>query len=346
MCISSRFLAAVTMLLAVASTTYAQSQPSAVTGSDASDAPGTSAAALGLGELTDELSRGDLFALIRQADAAADPKGANQAVEYFNLYGPFRFPNDVEVDAVEKKPRQDSLFGVDVSHYTSFAFPIEQLHTKKVQFVYIKATQGADYLDPKFSNFWSRAGRLPKGSQVHRGAYHFLSSGDPGIPAQEWGKAQAATFVKVIKVNGGLLATDMPPVVDLEWDKARRDAPDRWAKRKPAEIIEMVSAFLSAVETELHRKPMIYTARAWWRERIGSEALFGNLSSYPLWLADYSKTARASEVPNSINDARWALWQYTETATMAIGFKDPFDANIFKGKTSAFYSLLGVAKFE
>ncbi|MCK4120447.1 glycoside hydrolase family 25 protein [Ralstonia nicotianae] len=346
MCVSSRYIAAVTMLLAIVSTTHAQSQPSAAASSNASDLPGTSAAALGLAELSNELSRGDLFALIRQADAVADPKGAEQAVQYFNLYGPFRFPNDVEVDAVEMKPRQDSLFGVDVSHYTSFAFPIEQLHAKKVRFVYIKATQGADYLDPKFSNFWSRAGKLPKGSQVHRGAYHFLSSGDPSVSAKEWGKAQAATFVKVIKANGGLLPTDMPPVVDLEWDKAKRDAPDRWAKREPTEIIEMVSVFLFAVEAELHRKPMIYTARAWWRERIGSESLFGALSSYPLWLADYSKSSRASEVPNSINGARWALWQYTETATMAIGFKAPFDANIFKGKTDAFYSLLGVAEFK
>ena len=343
MCISSKYLAAVTMLLAIASPTCAQGQPSAGVGSNASDVPGTSAAALGLAELTDEPSRSDLFALIRLADAATNPDGAK---EDFNLYGSFRFPNDVEVDIVEKKPRQDSLFGVDVSHYTSYAFPIEQLHTKKVRFVYIKATQGSDYLDPKFSNFWSRAGKLPKGSQVHRGAYHFLSCGDPGISAQAWGKAQAATFVKVIKANGGLLATDMPPVVDLEWDKAKTDGPDRWAKRKPAEIIEMVSTFLSTVEAELHRKPMIYTAKSWWRERIGSDTLFGTLSSYPLWLADYSNTARASEVPDSINGAHWALWQYTETATMAIGFKDPFDANIFKGTTSAFYSLLGVAEFQ
>nr|WP_311529141.1 GH25 family lysozyme [uncultured Ralstonia sp.] len=346
MCISSKYLAAATMLLAVTSIACAQGQPSAGLGSNASDVPGTSAAALGLAELTDEPSRSDLFALIHLADAATNPDDAKQAVEYFNLYGPFRFPNDVEVDTVEKKPRQDSLFGVDVSHYTSFAFPIEQLHTKKVRFVYIKATQGSDYLDPKFSNFWSRAGKLPKDSQVHRGAYHFLSCGDPGISAQAWGKAQAATFVKVIKANGGLLATDMPPVVDLEWDKAKANGPDRWAQRKPAEIIEMVRTFLSTVEAELHRKPMIYTAKSWWRERIGSEALFGTLSSYPLWLADYPKTARASEVPNSINGTRWALWQYTEKATMAIGFNEPFDANIFKGTTSSFYSSLGVAEFR
>jgi lysozyme len=324
----------------------AQTQPATAATADAIDPPGTSAAALGLTDLTDDLSRQDLFAEIREADVAADSSGTTASAQYFNLYGPFRFPNDVDFDTALNEPRKDSLFGVDISHYTNSAFPIEQLRTRKIRFLYMKATQGTGSLDSKFAGFWSRAGKLPKGSEVHRGAYHFLSSGDPRVPAEDWGRAQAATFIKVIKANGGLLPTDMPPVVDLEWDKASKDGPDRWQGRKPAEIIAMTKAYLTAVETGLHRTPMIYTARSWWRERIGSETEFAALSTYPLWLADYSKTSRASEVPTTINGVRWALWQYTEAATMAIGFNGAFDANIFKGKTDAFYTSLGVAEFQ
>jgi len=257
---------------------------------------GTSAAALGLSDLTDDLSRTELFSEIEVAYARSDPQGADEAVQYFNLWGPFRFPNDVDFDSVLHKNREDSLFGVDISHYTSVNFPIEQLSSRKVRFVYIKATQGTGSLDGKFANFWSRAGNLPVGSQIHRGAYHFLSSGSPNVPAAQWGRAQAETFIKVVRANGGLRATDMPPVVDLEWDKASKDAPDRWALRKPAEILAMLDAYLTTVKAALQRTPVIYTARAWWHERMDSEAQFAVLAQYPLWLADYSKTSRASAI--------------------------------------------------
>lgn len=311
-----------------------------------SDRAKTSAAELGLVELKGELSRQDLFKEISQADfATTDAKQAVEASQYFNLYGPFRFPTDVSFDAVLIAKRPESVFGVDISHHTATAFPIEQLRIRKVDFVFMKATQGARFLDPKFAQFWDRAGRLPKGTEVHRGAYHFLSSGDSQVPAEEWGKAQALTFLKVIRANGGLRLTDMPPVVDLEWDKASKDSPDRWTGRTADEILRMVLAFVTTVEAELKRTPMIYTAHSWWRERIGANVDAGELSRYPLWVADYSKTSRASEVPRSIVGAKWILWQFTDAATMAIGFRGSFDANIFKGSSSAFYKSLGVLEF-
>jgi lysozyme len=306
---------------------------------------GTDAAALGLTDLSNEPSRQDLFASIKAADAAENPADAAEGARFFNLYGPFRFPNDVEFDAALHKPRVESLFGIDISHYTQSSFPIEQLSAKGVLFLYMKATQGTGSLDGKFASFWARAGKLPKGSRVHRGAYHFLASGDPSTPAAAWGKSQAATFLKVLKANGGLLPTDMPPVVDLEWDKASANGPDRWQNRKREDIIAMISAFLAEVKQATGRTPMIYTAQSWWRERMGAEAQFAALAAYPLWLADYSKTSRGSEIPRTINRTPWALWQYTESATMAIGFNGSFDANIYKGPTAAFYSSLGVAEF-
>jgi lysozyme len=337
------FLLIASLSISASGVTYAQTQEDA---SNATEPQGTSAAALGLTELTDDLSRQDLFAEVRAGAVAEDPQSEQEAITFFNLWGPFRFPNDVDYDIALQKAREDSLFGVDISHYTPVDFPIEQLHKRKVLFVYMKATQGTGSLDKKFANFWSRAGKLPKGSEVHRGAYHFLSSGDPGVPAAEWGATQAATFIKVVKANGGLLPTDMPPVVDLEWDKASKDGPDRWKNRSPDEIIAMLKAFLAQVKAQLNRTPMIYTARSWWRGQMKSESRMAVLSGYPLWGADYSKTSRASEVPTKINGVPWALWQYTEGATMAIGFNKPFDANIFKGKTEDFYTTLGVAKFQ
>ncbi|AVG40450.1 hypothetical protein MC81_14190 [Achromobacter insolitus] len=331
------------LYLATLATLIAQQPAYALDATPAEAATATSAAALGLIDLTDDLSRKDLFNEILKIDAAA---GSVDPAQYFNLYNAFRFPDDVKVDAVLRTPRTNSLFGVDISHHTHSAFPIEQLRKREVHFVYMKATQGARFLDPKFSTFWSRAGKLPKGSEVHRGAYHFLSSGDGKTPPEEWGRAQGRTFVKVIKANGGLLETDMPPVVDLEWDKESSGSKDRWIDRKPDEIIKILTAFLVTVETELGRRPMIYTTRSWWNERIGSEKKMESLSQYPLWIADYSKTSQANETPRTINGSKWALWQYTDSAKMAIGFNDAFDANIFKGEPATFYTTLSVKAFQ
>ena len=316
---------------------------------NASDPLGTSASELGLTELTDDLSRQDLFADIRKAYESSEPIGVEEGAQYFNLYGPFQFPNDVDYDSVLKKKREDSLFGVDISHYTPTEFPIEQLPAKKIKFVYMKATQGTKSLDGKFAGFWERS----KPIKVHRGAYHFLSSTDSLVSqdkwddkeAAQWGRAQAATFVKVVKANGGLLSTDMPPVVDLEWDKASKNGTDRWKDRPPSQIIAMVSAFLSEVKGQLNRTPMIYTAQAWWQERMVSDKQFEALKTYPLWLADYSKKSRASEMPRTINKNSWVLWQFTDASKMAMGFNGAFDANVFKGKMKDFYAL-GMTEFK
>ncbi len=316
----------------------------AQTADAAATAPaGTSASDLGLAELTDDPSPQELFQEVVNAAAQDDPAGAAASVQFFNLYGPFRFPNDTTFDVTLHQPRTDT-FGLDISHYTAPTFPVEQLASRNVTFLYMKTTQ-ATGLDGAFAKFWDRAGKLPKGDEVHRGAYHFLTCGDPGVSAAAWGKTQADTFVKVIKANGGLKPTDMPPAVDLEWDRTTTDH-DRWVCRKPAEILATVKAFLTEVETTLQRKPIIYTARAWWHERMGAESLFADLAGYPIWLADYSKKSRASETPPAINGSPWALWQFTDAATMATGYNRGFDANVFKGPRATFFSTLQVADFQ
>ncbi len=313
------------------------------------DTAPTDAASLGLTELTDDLSRQELFGEIQAVDRlSGNVARADAAIQSFNLNGPFRFPGDTKYDSMLGQPRVNSFFGVDISHYTSASFPIELLKARNVRFLYMKATQGAEGLDGKFAGFWKRTGALPAGKQVHRGAYHFLSAcehGDCHSDPVKWGKRQADTFIKVVMANGGLLPTDMPPVVDLEWDKASANAPDRWASRTPQEIVKVVDAFLIEVKEQLHRTPMIYTANAWWSGQMKSTPFSATMKASPIWLADYSKSSRASENPRSIGTAKWALWQFTEKGVMATGFTDGFDANIYKGSLPALYQTLGVREF-
>jgi len=311
----------------------------------------TDAASLGLIELTDDLSRQQLFGEIQAADrngSANETARAEEATQIFNLVGPFRFPGDTTYDSALNQPRVDSYFGVDISHYTTSAFPIDLLKVRNVKFLYMKATQGTRGLDGKFAYFWKRTGDLPIGKKVHRGAYHFLAAckdAECQLDPANWGKLQADTFLKVIRANGGLLSTDMPPVVDLEWDKATRTAPDRWQNYLAKDIAAVVDAFVIEVRTQLHRAPMIYTTSVWWNERMKAMPMTTTMKTTPLWLADYSKSSRASEVPRTIGDSKWALWQFTDSGTMATGLSDAFDTNIYKGSLPSLYKTLGVEEF-
>jgi GH25 family lysozyme M1 (1,4-beta-N-acetylmuramidase) len=77
---------------------------------------------------------------------------------------------------------------------------------------------------------------------------------------------------------------------------------------------------------------------------VGAERL-KEFADVTLWIADYSESARAIEVPTLPADAQWTLRQFTESATMAAGYQGDFDANIFKVSTTQFYQRLNVQPF-
>lgn len=162
--------------------------------------------------LTNESSRGVLFSRIkgmREEEIMAGPD--DETKQLIGKSGRFVFPFDARFDGSETKPRKNSMFGIDISHHVDPKVPFQTLLSSKVSFVYAKATQGTRFKDGKFGSFWKTLGDLPQENKIHRGAYHFLTADhDP--------EAQAATFLKFIASHGGLQNTDMPPVLDLEWE--------------------------------------------------------------------------------------------------------------------------------
>ena len=276
--------------------------------------------------LTDDLSRADLFRLVI---AAAEKENPTRGPVRRSLYQkkPFKFP----ADAIEQEgePRINSIFGIDISHYTGRNFSFESLKEQNIRFVYAKATQGVLYKDGLFGLYWHALDDLPAGKRVLRGAYHFLSSSADGA-------AQADTFLNFLEKNGGLKDNDMPPVVDLEWDITQSDRTDRWQSHSPDEIIDTTLAWLKRVEEKTGRIPIVYTARTWWRERQIPEESFDRLSHYKIWIADYSRSARATETPPTINHSHWHLWQFSETAELSEGHDGPVDADLYKGTDDQF----------
>src|SRR5215475_4705298 len=183
--------------------------------------------------LADEPSRADLFAQY------IVPKTRPEEAQSFALLGPFVFPTDTTIDKTKNAARTDVIFGIDISHYEDASIRFDLMRDQNIRFVYVKATQGVGYKDGKFAQFWNAIGALPPEKKVLRGPYHFLaSSGDP--------VAQADSFLKLLNENGGLKPGDLPPVLDLEWDKASAGGPDRWQGHSPDAILNAVLAWLVA----------------------------------------------------------------------------------------------------
>ena len=238
-------------------------------------------------DLKDEPSRQQLFENIKRASL-----GGRRALPV-----KFLFPNDVLSDSIRNVARDKVLFGVDVSHHDyddHGKLPITKLLDQKVDFVYAKATQGINYKDPKFPEYWDELGKLQAGQRPLRGAFHFLDALDDA-------KQQAKRFVEYVNLHGEIRANDMPPCLDLEWDKRRLGDPDRWTNQSADEILAKTLAWLQETKALTGRTPLVYTSAQWWRERHIPNEKIGLLKDYPIWIADYSKSGKASEKPAVID---------------------------------------------
>ncbi|WP_069170359.1 glycoside hydrolase family 25 protein [Streptomyces griseus] len=161
------------------------------------------------------------------------------------------------------------LHGVDVSsHQTDF-------DTDGVDFVFIKATEGRSYVNPRLDGQIARARKA--GCVV--GFYHFLWPGNA--------EQQAAYFVEgTPEKPGDLLAAD--------WERTG-DGTHASSKDKDRFIREVK-------RLRPHHRVLLYCNRSFWRTY--------DTSSYAgdgLWIADHV-TAGEPRI-----EARWRVHQYTDT---------------------------------
>ena len=248
----------------------------------------------------------------------------------------FYFPGDARTDVILKKPRGNSLFGIDISHYTTPDLNHKVLKLQEVRFVYVKATQGVKFKDSRFGYFWDRLHSLDGPQSVSVGAYHFLTAGVNG-------KEQAKRFVEFVGLHGGFKLADMPPCLDLEWDRTS-DNPDRWTAIASDEIIQNAVAWLEYVAEKSGRTPMLYTAKSWLDGRHIKGALLDKLNKYPMWIADYSTTHKAVEKPAVPPGSKPILWQFASDAKLTTGYKGVLDANIYYGSEESFIKDFGIVK--
>lgn len=182
------------------------------------------------------------------------------------------------------------LRGIDLSAHNG-EIDFSRLQPDKVDFAYIKATEGTDFADRQFLDNYRGLRKLG----IPVGAYHFFRFDTDG-------EMQALNFMAALRYR----QFDLSPAVDIEeWGN-----PDGQAT---ARIVERLRDMLTLMEAYGHH-PVLYTNRDGYQRFIR-----GNFDSYPLWLCSFSDPP----LPQSFG-THPAVWQYSHRGSID-GISGPVD---------------------
>lgn len=192
--------------------------------------------------------------------------------------------------------------GIDVSHHQG-EIDWNAVRADRVHFAFIKATEGGDFLDPRFEENWRAAGEVG----LPRGAYHFFTFCTPGID-------QANHFLRTVPGGEG----ELPPVVDVEFTG------NCLAWESLDAVRAELSAFLAVLRAKSGREPLIYLNHASHRRIVR-----GHFPSSPLWVRDLFFE------PGAAHYGAWRFWQYDDGGRVD-GVRGPVDLNVFTGDLPSF----------
>lgn len=204
-------------------------------------------------------------------------------------------------------PSEYEIHGIDVSRYQQrISWDMVKnmnVHDIKLQFAFIKATEGIANIDPFFKRNWKKS----RQAEVTRGAYHFFISTKDG-------RLQAQNFIRNVKLESG----DLPPVIDIE----------NIYTAKPEQLRIELKEWLDVIENYYHVRPIIYTYLDFYDKNLK-----GYFDDYPLWVAHYLQPHQ----PRISRD--WTFWQHSEAGRVN-GITSRVDFNVFNGDSIAFNALL------
>lgn len=185
--------------------------------------------------------------------------------------------------------------GIDVSHHQK-TIDWEKVAADNVQFVYIKATEGATYQDPMFRKnieCAQKAGLLV-------GVYHyFRMTSSP--------EEQFENFKKAMKDY----KMDIVPMIDVE----RND------NKSIKELQKNLDKFIALIKAEYGVPPMIYGT-----QRSYNTYCAPKYNKYHLYIGRYG-----SHSPEIKGEGTYTIWQYTENGKVN-GITEDVDICKFNSK--------------
>ena len=176
---------------------------------------------------------------------------------------------------IPQDPNVVQFDGIDVSKHQGNINWAELKKNTKIKFVYIKATEGADYIDPRYRENILNAKK--HGFKV--GSYHFLSTKSSAVK-------QFQNFINTAKRE----EQDLLPVIDVEKLKP-------WSSQQ---LRDSLKVFADLLEDYYGCKPLIYTSEKFFTSNLGRA-----FADYPLFIAKYSTAAPNINYP-------WIIWQFSD----------------------------------
>ena len=188
--------------------------------------------------------------------------------------------------------------GIDVSHHQGIINWEQVAMDKSITFVYIKATEGANFVDEHYQRNLHGAKR----AGIPVGSYHFfLPSVNPML--------QLENFRMMVDP----MQQDLIPVIDVE----------KPCKGSISQFQRNLKTFLDGVERMFGVKPIIYTGVNYY-----AKYLEGRFTGYRFMVARY-----AEEFPGLSEDVPIVLWQYSESSYVD-GIRGHVDKSVFLDRYS------------
>ena len=168
------------------------------------------------------------------------------------------------------------IHGIDISHYQGQVFWEVIGENSKMAYVYIKASEGGDRIDPRYE----RNIQLAHQYGLKVGSYHFFR------PKTNLTK-QLENFMTQCRPGD----QDLIPMIDVE-TKSGLSTP---------EFRDSLTKFITLVEEAYKQKPLIYTFTNFYNAHMQ-----GAIDGYSLMIAQYNA------VEPELKDGRdITMWQYT-----------------------------------
>ena len=190
--------------------------------------------------------------------------------------------------------------GIDVSRHNGRIDWEEVAADRRIQFVYIKASEGRTLGDSRYKRNIKEARKA--GLRV--GSYHFFTY-------RRTAKEQFENFRKRVDKS----QQDLLPMIDVE-EKGNRGCDRAQLQARLRELAELI-------KSEYGKYPLIYSGHDFYNKYLAPE-----FNRHYLFLARYG-----GGEPHVKGGGKWNIWQYSETGHIN-GIKGKVDLNRFAPGTS------------
>jgi lysozyme len=187
-----------------------------------------------------------------------------------------------DADNTYPRPGEYPVHGTDVSKYQG-DIDWKAVADSGVKFVWIKATEGGDRADEKFTANWTGA----KSVGLPHGAYHFVYWCRPPMEEMTW-----------FEQNAPVEDDALPPVLDVEATPTSKTCKIHLEKEP---TIANMKVMLEEMERHYGRRPVIYTSVDFYQAILSD----GAFDDYPIWVRS-TKYHPAVKYPGRA----WRFWQY------------------------------------